>query len=128
MNKIVSPFQSASILGCCMPDSVNIFHELNHINLKRGALKLMVVKIDLAKTYDKVEWSLLEKILTLHGLPLKFIHLVMECVLSSSFSILVNRSPSNLFKPTRGLRQGDPFPLSFSHCILISVPRMLIRP
>lgn len=32
----------------------------------------------------------------------------MALVISSSFSILVNGSPSEIFLPSRGLRQGDP--------------------
>lgn len=111
-----------------MSDSVSVCHELmHHINLKRGNLKLMAVKLDLAKAYDKVEWSLLERILSLHGLPPKFIHLIMECVSSSSFSVLINRSPSRFFKPTRGLRQGNPLSTFLFTIYIDLLSRMLVR-
>ena len=38
----------------------------------------------------------------------------MGCIQSASFAILMNGSPSNLFIPSRGLRQGCPlFPFLF---------------
>lgn len=109
LDQIVFPFQSAVILGRCLFDSVTICHKImHHINIKKGNLKLMAVKIDIAKAYDRVELTLLEKILFLHGFPPKFIYLIMDCVSSSSLSILINGSSFGFFKPTRGLRQGDP--------------------
>lgn len=70
----------------------------------------MAVKIDLAKAYDKVEWVVLERILRLHGFLDKFINLVMNCIDSASFSILVNGSPYDMFQSSRGLKQGTSFP------------------
>lgn len=36
------------------------------------------------------------------------ISLILDCISSSSFSILVKSKPTRVFKSGRGLRQGDP--------------------
>ena len=37
-----------------------------------------------------------------------WVHLVMACVTSVTYSTLVNGSPTNVISPSRGLRQSDP--------------------
>lgn len=41
-------------------------------------------------------------------LPDTFIHLVMSCISSPSYSVLWNSTALEEFKPSKGLRQGDP--------------------
>lgn len=43
------------------------------------------------------------------GVPVKFIKLVMTCVQSLSYSILLNELPTLPFPAKKDLRQGDPF-------------------
>ena len=67
----------------------------------------MALKLDTSKTYDRVEQSFQEKIMEKLGFKDRWINLMMICVKSVSYSILVNGEPKGLIYPTRGIRQGN---------------------
>lgn len=78
----------------------------------------MAFKIDLEKAYDRMSWEFLEYTLRRFAFPEKIISLIMWCVKSSSLAILWNGEKPAPFKPTRGLRQGDPLsPYLFVLCM-----------
>jgi len=66
----------------------------------------MVVKDDLIKTYDRVSWPYLHLILIQTGFDLQCVNWVMNCVLLVSFTVLINGSSIEIFRPSCGLRQG----------------------
>ena len=70
-----------------------------------------MVKLDIIKAYDRVEWGCLEKIMFKMGFHVKWIAIMMRCVSSVSYSIKINGRPQSHINPTRELRQGDPLSL-----------------
>ena len=55
-----------------------------------------------------MNWNYIKKVLYAFGFDYDWVRWVMALVSSSRFSILVNGSPSEIFNPSRGLKQGDP--------------------
>ena len=70
-------------------------------------MAIWLLKLDMEKAYDRMEWILIIKILDRLVLYEKWISLVRECISSPSFSVLINGSPKSHFSVSRGLRQGD---------------------
>ena len=73
-------------------------------------MKGVVVKIDLSKAYDRVNWLYIHLLQTHLGFHIDFIRWIMSCITTVSFVILINGVASHFFHAERGLRQG--FPLS----------------
>lgn len=65
--------------------------------------KAMFIKLDMAKAYDRVSWDFLQKILLAFGFGEEWVNWVLSCVTSTSFSVLINGEPSQLFCASRGL-------------------------
>lgn len=42
------------------------------------------------------------------GVDVEWVELILRCLSSASYSVNINGSHGQLFKPSRGLRQGDP--------------------
>ena len=90
-----------------MLDGVLIDNELTH-SRKRDYKEGASFKIDLEKAYDHVDWDFIDYMLGKFGFGAAWKPWMRECISYTSFSVLVNGSPSRLFRASRGLRQGDP--------------------
>ena len=77
-------------------------------NYNGGSHGYMALKLDMSKAYGRVEWYYLEGILRKMGFRERWINLVMGCVKTVSYSVLVNGDPCGMIFPTRGIRLGDP--------------------
>ncbi|GJR01111.1 hypothetical protein Tco_0524095 [Tanacetum coccineum] len=108
LKTLVSPNQSAFILGRSIADNILLTQELMHNHhLDRGVPRC-AFKVDIQKAYDTVDWDFLKNILAGFGFHDRMIGWIMECVTTTSFSISINGSLHGFFKGKCGLRQGDP--------------------
>ena len=62
----------------------------------------------MVKAYDMVSWNLIKVVMECMGFSHHWINLIMECVSTVNFHLLVNETHSGGLTPKRGLRQGDP--------------------
>lgn len=66
-----------------------------------------MIKIDLTKAFDSVEWIFLEQVMIELGFPSKFQKWVLACMKTVTYSIIINGEPTEPFQVAKGLRQRD---------------------
>lgn len=77
----------------------------------------MGIKLDMKKAYERVEWDFLEAIMEKLGFSARWIRLIMVCVGSISYFVVVNGNLVGKIFPSRGIRQEDPIsPYFFLLC------------
>ncbi|XP_041025315.1 uncharacterized protein LOC121265693 [Juglans microcarpa x Juglans regia] len=107
---LVASNQSAFIPGRLISDNIMVAFEVLHSMRTKQKWKVgsMALKFDISKAYDRVEWNYLEAMMVKLGFEQKFISLVMMCVKSVKYSVLVNGNPTGEIVPSCGLR-GSPY-------------------
>ena len=96
---LISSKQSGFVEGRNIFHGVILVHEVLH-SLKSTRRPSMMIKLDIAKAYDKLIWKYMDKILEAFGFYPQWVEWVMGLVTTPFFNILLNESPTKVFHPS----------------------------
>jgi len=106
---IIHSTQTAFMQGRHIASNIIIAQEIIHsFNLKSWKHKAFMLKVDLAKAFDRIEWCFIVSAMKRQGLKDRFIDLVHTCISTNTMAVIINGEPGPTFLPKRGIRQGCP--------------------
>lgn len=102
MDSIISEEQIGFVPGRSILDGVIVAQEV--INTLQSTNRPgMIIKLDILKARDNVDWRFLCKIMQAFGFAKQWINWVYECISTPKFSILINGKPPGFFSSSRGI-------------------------
>ncbi|KAA3472635.1 reverse transcriptase [Gossypium australe] len=84
---------------------ISLCNVITRLFQKGTSKKGFALKLDMSKAYDRIEWSFLEKMMSEMGFCDDWVSIIMRCVRSVTYSIVLNGRNGEAFHPRRGLRQ-----------------------
>ena len=104
--RIISHKQSSFVSGRSITDNVLVaFEVIHHMKRKnKGKQGDVAFKIDISKAYDKIEWGFLKGIMLKLGFDNRWVDLMMLCVSTVRYNVLVNGMEVRPIILKRGLR------------------------
>lgn len=112
--EIIGEQQGAFVPGHSILHNVLIGQDLlRGYNRARFSPRCMM-KIDLQKAYDTIDWQFLLQLLEAYQFPDKFVQWLRECICKDHYSLVINGTRVGYIAGKKGLRQEDPLsPLLF---------------
>ncbi|KAF5445202.1 hypothetical protein F2P56_034269 [Juglans regia] len=95
LNGVISQNQSAFIPDRLITDNIVAAYEALHSMKTRlkGKMGTMALKLNISEAYDRVEWCYLEVIMVKMGFGRRWINLIMTCITTVSYAVLLNGQP-----------------------------------
>ncbi|XP_060185616.1 uncharacterized protein LOC132615077 [Lycium barbarum] len=104
---LISANQSGFVKGRSIFENILLTQEIVSDIRIRGKPANVVIKLDMAKAYDRVSWKYLLHVLRSMGFAEHFIGLIWRLISNNWYSVLLNGQATGFFHSTRGVKQGD---------------------
>lgn len=108
LHKIISPNQTGFMKGRNISENTLLAQEIIRDINKRNKHHNVVVKLDMAKAYDRVSWIYLINIMRRFGFRERLIDQIWRLLSYNWYSILISGQIYCFFQSSRGVKQGDP--------------------
>ncbi|KAF5462658.1 hypothetical protein F2P56_018646, partial [Juglans regia] len=108
LDVLVSHEQGAFIPGHSIFENITLAQEMVLSLHKKSVGGNVLIKLDMAKAYDRVNWDFLLHVIRAFGFSDIVCQIIANCVQSQWFSVMMNGTFKGFFQSAKGLRQGDP--------------------
>ncbi|XP_060177818.1 uncharacterized protein LOC132607752 [Lycium barbarum] len=108
VGNVVKAFFEGFVKGINIIENVLLTQEIITDIRKRGKPANVVIKLDMAKAYDRVSCLYLCKVMKKMGFSEVFIDLIWRLLANNWYSVLLSGHAHGFFHSTRGVKQGDP--------------------
>ncbi|VFQ64094.1 unnamed protein product [Cuscuta campestris] len=102
LSKLISKEQAGFQKGMGVDDHILMTCEMVHSLDKHCDSGNAIIKLDMAKAFDKIEWSVLKGVLKRFGFSQSVQDLLLANLIGTHISILINGCPTETFSPTMG--------------------------
>ena len=122
MQSLISHEQNAFIRGRSIHDNFKYIQRAA-VLLRKTRTSKILLKLDIAKAFDTVQWSFLLDVLQAMGFGVRWRRWIATLLSTTSSSILLNGQVGRKIRHQRGVRQGD----SLSPMLFICAMEVLAR-
>ncbi|KAL9684647.1 hypothetical protein QQ045_022088 [Rhodiola kirilowii] len=106
--KIISEEQVGFVQGRSIHENIALAHDITHDLNDKVYGGNVIVKLDMAKAYDRISWGFILRILHSLGFNNCWYDLIYRCISNCSYSMKWDGRLYGFFRSSRGVRQGDP--------------------
>ena len=101
LHVVIDSSQSAIIPNRLITDNIidgyKCLYKIRHSKRKKNGF--VALKLDISRTYDRVEWEFLRLTMSRLGFKEKVVNLIISCITTSTFFVIINRVQKGMITP-----------------------------